>query len=370
MKDSQIEKRLKNIIETAPLDLLEEIKGNPVVKMLRHDEITRQETKRPFIKSMIPLAAAAMLLLLFGSWYRTYQVVDSEIYLDVNPSIELKTNKKNEVIELRASNAEGEVLLQDIDYSGKSYEDVTEMILEELIEEGYLRSQEEVMLLSVFSRNEMKEEEKLTRLDDLIHAYLKNREIVPILLNQRLEKTRAIENYAKEYGISISKMTFIRNLMILQEGLKVEDLVKLSLEELVLLSKDLELDLGRIIESEDLSEVEHLEPEEKENPDEKPSGGEGRSRITIQEARKIALERTGGRIVKEDLDEDSYEFEILTDAEKHELEIDAFTGRILDHDREALDDDNNDDDDDTNDEENDDTDDDDKEETEDDEDDD
>jgi uncharacterized membrane protein YkoI len=127
-----------------------------------------------------------------------------------------------------------------------------------------------------------------------------------------------------------------------------------------------DLELGRIIESEDLSEVEHLEPEEKENPDEKPSGEEGRSRITIQEARKIALERTGGRIVKEDLDEDSYEFEILTDTEKHELEIDAFTGRILDHDREALDDDNNDDDDDTNDEENDDTDGDDKEDTEDD----
>jgi len=37
MKDSQIEKRLKNIIETAPLDLLEEIKGKPVVKMLRHE---------------------------------------------------------------------------------------------------------------------------------------------------------------------------------------------------------------------------------------------------------------------------------------------------------------------------------------------
>ncbi|SFN98928.1 PepSY domain-containing protein [Proteiniclasticum ruminis] len=345
MKDSQIEKRLKNIIETAPLDLLEEIKGKPVVKMLRHDEITRQETKRPFVKSMIPLATAAILLLMFGSWYRTYQVVDSEIYLDVNPSIELKTNKKNEVIGLRASNVEGEVLLQDIDYSGKSYEDVTEMILEELIEEGYLRSQEEVMLLSVFSRNEMKEEEKLNRLDDLIHAYLKNREIVPILLNQRLEKTSAIENYAKEYGISISKMTFIRNLMILQEGLLVEDLVKMSLEELVLLSKNLELDLGRIIESEDLSEVEHLEPEEKENPDENPSGGEGRNRITLQEARRIALERTGGRIVEEDLDEDSYEFEIHTDAEKHELEIDAFTGRILDHDREALDEEDDSDDD-------------------------
>lgn len=357
MKDRQIEKRLKNIIEAAPLDLLEEIKGKPVVKMLRHDEITRQEIKRPFIKSMVPLAAAAMLLLMFGSWYRTYQMVDSEIYLDVNPSIELKTNKKNEVIGLQGFNEEGEVLLQEIDYSGKSYEEVTEMILEELILEGYLSDKEEVVLLSVFSRNEMKEEEKLTRLDDLIHEYLKNREIVPILLNQRLEKTSAMENYAKEYGISISKMTFIRNLMILREGLKVEDLVKMSLEELVLLSKNLDLDLGRIIESEDLSEVDKLDPEEIEKPDDQPSGEEGRTRITIQEARKIVLGRTGGKIVEEDLDEDSYEFEIHTDTDKHELEIDAFTGRILDHDREALDDDNNDDDDDddTDDEENDDT---------------
>ncbi|WP_313120887.1 PepSY domain-containing protein [Proteiniclasticum ruminis] len=370
MKDSQIEKRLKNIIETAPLDLLEEIKEKPVVKMLRHDEITRQERKKPLVHAMIPFASAALLLFIFGSWYRTYQVVDSEIYLDVNPSIELRTNRKNEVIGLHGSNEEGEILLKDLAFQGKSYEEVTELILEELIEEGYLSRSEEVLLLSVFSKDQRKEEEKLTRLDDVIHEYLKSREIIPILLNQRLEKTSAMENYAKEYDISISKMTFIRNLMILQEGLKVEDLVKMSLEELVLLSRNLELDLGRIIESEDLSEVEKLEPEEMEKPDDQPSGEEGRTRITIQEARRIALGRTGGRIVEEDLDEDSYEFEIHTAAEKHELEIDAFTGRVLDHDREAWDDDDDDDDDDTDDEENDDNDDDEDDDTDDDEDDD
>lgn len=333
MKDHQIEERLRSIMESAPIDLLDEIKKKPVVKMLRHDEITRQAKRPSLILKSLPLVSAALLMLLFGTWYREYQVVDSEIYLDVNPSIELKTNRRNEVIEIVSSNEDGVQILKGLNYKGKTYEEVTKEILNQMILDGYLRQKEEILLLSVFSKDQKNEEKKLTRMDGLIHEYLLDRGITPILLGQKMDKTDVIENYAKEYGVSASKMTFIRNLMILHENLKLEELIPLSLEELLTMSRNLKLDLGRIIESEDFEEWEEREEE--------PGEGEIEQRLTLDEARTIALSKALGQVLDEDEDDDSYEFEIQVGDMIHELEIDAYTGIIVKHELDTIDDDGN-----------------------------
>jgi len=102
----------------------------------------------------------------------------------------------------------------------------------------------------------------LNELDQYIHEYLTSKGIDTVILGQKIEKTNTLRDYANEYGISLSKMTFIRNLMILHPELKIEELVEQSLQELVELSRQLGIDLKGIIESQDWDEI----PEETEKP--------------------------------------------------------------------------------------------------------
>ena len=65
----------------------------------------------------------------------------------------------------------------------------------------------------------------------------------------------------------------------------------------------------------------------------------GRDIISRQEAERIALDRINGEVIKLELDDlhDSdpeYEIKILADGVIYEIEIDAYTGRIKEYERE------------------------------------
>jgi hypothetical protein len=265
MNETKIVERIKNILDSAPIDLLNQIKAEPVEQMLKHDEITSQKRMKSVTAKMIPLAAAAILLLMFGTWRFQYFAAYTEIYMDINPSIELVTNRKSQVIDIKSGNTEGEELIKNISYKGKNYLEVTSELLDELIEGGYLSESKELMLLSVYNKNMEKEASHLKELDQHIHEYLTSKGIDTVILGQKIEKTNTLRDYAKDYGISLSKMTFIRNLIILHPELEIEELVELSLQELVERSRQLGIDLKGIIESQDWDKI----PEETDKP-EKP----------------------------------------------------------------------------------------------------
>ena len=261
MKDNEVLQSIKNSIEKAPIDLLEEIKAQPRTKMLRHDEITSQGNIMKSIRRLVPYASiAAVFLAVFINWQLVSNTVDSRVYLDVNPSITIETNKKDKVIALKAGNKDGEKIIEGISFKDESILLVSEEILEKMMAEGYLSENNEFLLLSVYNKNHEKAEEKKQVLDQSIHQYLNKNEIEPIVLTQRLEETSSIERYAKEYGVSVSMMTFIRNLMVLDPDLKIEELTGMSIQELVRLSQGIGLDLEKIIETKDMEKIERLAP--------------------------------------------------------------------------------------------------------------
>jgi hypothetical protein len=261
MKEKQILDSLQRSIDRAPIDILDKIKEEPRVKMLRHDDITRQETRKFSMKNMMSYAsvAAVFLFVLFG-WMLQVTIPDSRIYLDVNPSIEIVTNRQNKVIDLIADNLDGRRITSDLDYKGKTLYEVTDEILDRMMDESYLVKDREYLLLSVYNKDENKAEQQKQSLDRRIHEHLQEKELQPIVLLQKLDKTSTIEKYAEEYGISISRMTFIRNLIILNPELKPETLVGLSIGELVRLSQGMELELDKIIDSTDFDKLQPIIP--------------------------------------------------------------------------------------------------------------
>lgn len=264
MNEKDILKSLNNSVSSAPIDLLEQIKAQHYEKMDRHDKITTQKkfSERTASRLISFASVAAVFLTLFVNWQLNTIVTDSRIYLDVNPSISIMTNKRDETIAVVAGNSDAEMLLAGMDLKGKSVYLVTEILLERMFVEGYI-DEREYMLLSISNKDAEKSYIQRSTIDSTIHNYLRKRSIDPIILSQKFEETSTVEKYAKEYGVSVGKITFIRNLIILDPDLKLEELVNLSIGELVTLSQSTGLDLNKIIETSDfrsLPEADEIQP--------------------------------------------------------------------------------------------------------------
>lgn len=367
MKDREIFEHIRNGINEAPIDMLDSIKSQKVVKMMKHDDITRQENKKSFKPLMYFASVAAAFLLVFFN-VQLFIMADSQIYIDVNPGIEITTNKRDNVIKLQPINEDALEIIQAISYKNNSLKDVTEDILDSLIDKGYIKNEDEIMLVSVYNGDSSKSEKLTSQMNDTIHNKLDKVNKNPILLTQSLDKSNTVDEFAREYGISTGKMTFIRNMIIMNPDLKTEELVDLSLVDLIEISRNAGIDIEKILNTGDYDRlnkpINHNDkPFDDDNyevdnddyydddDDEKVKG----QRIGEARAKEIALGLVNGKIVDFDLDYDEYEIEILANGYEYDIDIDAYTGEVLkfekdeyDHDYEE-DDDNDDDDDDDND---------------------
>lgn len=370
MREKDILQSIKKSIDQAPIDILENIKNIPRTKMLRHDEITEQKREKNTFKKFMPYAsiAAAFIMIFFGWQFQT-QMADSHIYLDVNPSVEITTNRINKVIDLEAYNQEGKLLTENVKYKGMTIEQVAEEILDRMMDRKYLDKNNKFLLVSVYNKSEEKAEAQKLDLDTKIHQHFQNKELKPIVLSQKLDNTSTIENYAKQFGVSVSKMTFIRNLIILNPELQTGDLVDLSIGDLVRLSQGMGLQLDKILDSIDFDRIEIEEDNPKEEPvtvpeaesksesqpepkaqpkpleptrpvkdqddeeddDHHNEGAEQDNIISPEQARNIALSVANGTITDFDFDEDDleYEVEIEFGELEYEIIIDARTGAVL-----------------------------------------
>ena len=262
MNEDNLKQRLKRAVDQAPIDLLETIKQQPYEKMAAHDEITRQTDRKSFNQrsnrlkpALALLSAAAVFLLAFINWQMNTRWVDSMVYLDVNPSLQIETNRQDQVIRLSGLDEESQTLIAGLDYKGKDLEAVASELLDRLVLGDYVSSSEPAILLSVYNEDPEKRDRQLSELDQAIHAYLKSLKIQPIVLTQPLDPTQTLTDYAEANQISVSKMTLIRNMILLDPELKAEDLAKLTLEQLIQVSSKVKLDLDKIIQSSDMDRI-------------------------------------------------------------------------------------------------------------------
>jgi uncharacterized membrane protein YkoI len=350
MKNQKIEHHIYRAIEQAPVDLCSKIKSQPVDKLENHDFITRQDTQQDSKRYWKPLMAfgsmAAVFLIIFVGWWTQYNPVDSVIYLDVNPSIQILVDKNEQVVDLKTLKAGDAALITNIDYKGKNLYWVAEQLLDVLIAEGYIDESHHTLLVSVLNNDIEIGSRQSTRLNSSIRDHLQKQSIQGVVLRQAITKSNTIEDFARDYEISVGKMTFIRNLIILDPNLKVEDLVILSLEELVRISAKTGLDIKRIIEVDqeldelyqDVDDDDELDDYDYDYDDDSDVGISptvaANQLIGHEKAIEIALGLTGGGVVDDiELDEDdgfySYEIEIVKDGIEYDIEIDALTGKVL-----------------------------------------
>ena len=141
MAQKEMNNKIRHAFEAATPDVLDEVLRNC------HEQkgavIPMKNKKRT---NWIPkvVAAAAMLVLVlglglgFGIYQENYKVV-STLSIDVNPSLAINLNSKQNVVSVEALNQDGKTILGDLDLSGKQMHEAVDTLLGSMIEKGYLK---------------------------------------------------------------------------------------------------------------------------------------------------------------------------------------------------------------------------------------
>lgn len=208
-------------------------------------------------KRNILLSSGIMLaLLVIGAFIWGYFTVPSNyISLDVNPSIEIQTNRLNQVVSINPVNEDAKQVMAGYQLTDKNLEVVIKNIVDRMILNGYLApDKDNQILITTDNKNATAELEK--NINGIISTYLEEKQLNANLLQQSIKvETNSIE-IAHENSISAGKMVLIEKLVHTDPTLTTEELSKLRISDLTALAKAKNINLdGLIVESNDNGNV-------------------------------------------------------------------------------------------------------------------
>ena len=191
MKKREIKKRLNQTFSNMVPDVLDNIlaqcEEREVMENMnlinknkeqKKEIIEKKKEKINFFRPKLVGALATVVVCAFGIiGFTQYQnmnnSVDSIIDFDVNPSIELKTNKKEEIIEVNALNEEGKTILKDMDLEKVDLDVGVNAIIGSMLKNNYITEAQNSILVSVKNDDETKAKQLEERVSNEINELVK-----------------------------------------------------------------------------------------------------------------------------------------------------------------------------------------------------
>lgn len=192
------------------------------------------------MKKLISLVLIAMLLLLCMAscgvtpdTTLTKEDAVAVFTLDVNPGMRVYVAEDDTVIEVEATNEDGEAVLEKMDVKSLNYKEVVETIIDKLTEEGYLEAEESAVLVSV----EKQVKDISDALTEKIHGAFEKHNKRASIIKQELvaldeDARHKAEDIAEKHGISEGKAHFIDKIRDEFPTLDEEELAGLNMSDL------------------------------------------------------------------------------------------------------------------------------------------
>ena len=307
MTNEKMEQRLAAALEkTAPDD----VSGVLSRCEARKGTVINMETKKTTKRRWTSLIAACLAVMLLGGglFYQRANAVASVVSLDVNPSIELKVNRSEEVLVCTPLNEDAKAILADMsngaDLKGAKLDVAVNAIVGSLVRNGYLDSISSAIMISVEDKDAARAEKLQRELTSAVDGVLQTSEAKAAVLTQTLTQDAAREQQARKNNISTGKTALVNRVLTINPSLKFDVLAKLSVEEL-----------------KDLAEA---------GAPAMPIGKDAAACAAEQYAGTTALDSVTAEVDPE-LDESPahYEVELHTAWGEFEYLVDAYTGKVL-----------------------------------------
>lgn len=350
--NNQLEKNLSSALsQMVPDDLYERIERElefnqerDVISMKKNINQKSVSRKRPLRLLSTAVAACLLLAVGFGSatYYHNNLAVDSIVDIDVNPSIEISTNRKDKVISAVPINEDAEAILDGMTLKNTDLKVAVNAIIGSMVQQGYLTAGgENSILVSVQNDNAEKAQSVRNLVLTDIDSTLESNQVQAAVINQTVESSTEAETFAKNHQISLGKAVLVLNLAAKDSSLDPETLATMSLKDLAALVQEKNIDISDIVDydaDDSIWENLHEAVEEVDENQSIQSAVSSGDVITAANAKEIALKDAGvaaeqATFVKAKLDNEDgglvYEVEFLSNNCEYEYDIDAATGEIL-----------------------------------------
>ena len=262
MKNKDIEHRIREEVKAATPDVFEKVAGANIStdsNIKAFETGNRKSVRLKAARRGLAAACAAIVVGLGALIYSLNAVTDSSISIDVNPSIEIITNKRDKVIKVNALNEDAEKVIGAMKLDDTGLDVTVNELVSAMVEYGYISADKRDILVTVENKNEEKAKSIRDRVDNDITEALIKLEIKPNLVSQtadRHKKNDDIQKQADENGISYGKALMISKLREKYPVLADEKLEAMSTHEILLLLDSLGIkDYDDIFDVDDANEL-------------------------------------------------------------------------------------------------------------------
>ena len=273
-------------------------------------------------KKLVPiviLTCVCMLAIIFPSFQQTSNVQAlSYVSLSVNPGLVLKVNDQDQIESVSYTNQEGQQITETIDFINKSIDESVILFIDYCFENGYFQNNNKIDI-NVISDDKNRIQNIENQVRNLIENYLSEHQVTITI--QMDEVSSSQQEKAKTLGIPDSKMKLIDLVLYYYPQKNKESLAKESVDDLIDYLEDAGYDEHMLDRMED--EIEQQEESEENQT--------GQRVITLDEAKKIALNQINGEIedCEYEDDENAYEIEIRSKNKEYKVLIDALQGNVI-----------------------------------------
>lgn len=335
MRNRKVEEMLNKAVSNSVPDVLDNVLKKCEKKKgfsdMENAEIVKNEEKKKVFWTPKLVGGICVFVLLFGvlgfvgvNQYNNVFKAESIIEFDVNPSIELRINKKEEVISAEALNEDAKKVLKDMDLENVDLDVAVNAIIGSMMTNGYLTIDQNSILVSVYNDNKNESEKLQQEITNKIDKILKASSIEGAVLTQEFnEKDTEIEKLSDDYNISVGKAKLINNVLEAKvtnskgELYTFEMLAGLSITELNLLLSSKETKVENIKSTGNVSESSYI-------------GRNKAKEIAFKEAKtteskvrdlEVEFDADDGRLV--------YEVDFKVSGVEYEYDIDARSGEVI-----------------------------------------
>lgn len=240
MTEHEIEEKVKSAFTSCVPNILDNILSECDYQEGRVITMTEAKSKIGIFKWATGIVAA--LVLVFASvlaihLYQTNYKIASTVLLDVNPSIEIKTNKKEKVLDVNALNEDGRIVIGDMNLKGDSIDVVVNALIGSMLRNGYLSDVSNSILVSVCGENTESSSALQEKLTKEINLMFETDDFSGAVLSQTISPDADLQELADSYGISLGKARLLRQVVAQQPEYSFEDLSGRTINELNLMSE-------------------------------------------------------------------------------------------------------------------------------------
>ena len=253
MKREEIEKKLDTAVSgMIPEDMFKRISENIVSVDAERIEKGMKKKFNIFGKGFVGVAAAACVLFAVGvvgvPYYGNNYVPDSHVDIDVNPGVEIVTNKKNKVLEVQSTNQDGAAVIDGMDLKNTELKVAVNALIGSMVQKGYIQNDNTGILVTVRNDNEDKANKVKAEVLNDINTALSTNSIQATVINQTVKSTVDAKKFATENNTSIGKAVFVLNLAAKDSSLDAKELAKMKVREIANLVVQKGIDIRDIVD--------------------------------------------------------------------------------------------------------------------------